>query len=170
MAYIVDSIGILSSSVFYGEVTPRQQEAYAQNYGFILYSKTVYVSSYSNISPVTASVYIMQVRDRAHVFIDGICQGVVYRANPTNTTITTPGNGFFVLSILVENMGRINYGHAMNDPKGIVGDGVYVDGKLQTGNWTVNTLPLEYSQLQLLQYAVLNPKLVEQNIGPIFMR
>lgn len=43
--------------------------------------------------------------------------GVVYRLNPTNITINIPKSTEQMLYIVVENMGRLNYGNDMLDSK-----------------------------------------------------
>ncbi|GJM79465.1 hypothetical protein HMSSN139_19610 [Paenibacillus sp. HMSSN-139] len=54
------------------------------------------------------------------------------------------------MDILVENMGRINYGPLLRDAKGIT-EGVRIDNQFQYG-WTVRTLPLDPDALVALEY------------------
>lgn len=46
-----------------------------------------------------------------------ISAGLVYRLNPTNVTINLPKSQNQILYIVVENMGRLNYGNDMLDSK-----------------------------------------------------
>lgn len=67
------------------------------------------------------------------------CLGTLYRNDTDPAPITVPGESG-VLEILVENMGRINYGAEMFDAKGIV-KGVYLDYQ-SLFNWEHFPLPL----------------------------
>ncbi|RAP74647.1 glycoside hydrolase family 35 protein [Paenibacillus montanisoli] len=116
-------------------VTPLTMERAGQQYGFILYSTTV-----SGPRPAER-LYIQEVRDRALVFVDGVCQGVIERAKtPQSLTIEVPAGGAR-LDILVENMGRVNYGPYLRDCKGIT-EGVRL-GFQFLFDWAIRPLPLE---------------------------
>ncbi len=56
----------------------------------------------------TCSVTVAMARDRVQVFVDGVRQVTVYRGD-SPTTVTVPA-GPTPVAILVENMGRLNYG------------------------------------------------------------
>jgi len=74
-------------------------------------------------------------------------KGSSYRCSPSNISlgdIQTPNS----LHILLENMGRINYGHAMNDSKGM--DSVSLNGDELVGSWGACPLPLDGAQLDTL--------------------
>ncbi|XP_066484549.1 beta-galactosidase isoform X1 [Tiliqua scincoides] len=58
------------------------------------------------------------IHDRGYVSVDGIPQGVLDRWNIISLNIT--GNAGAYLDMLVENMGRVNYGRYNNDFKGLV--------------------------------------------------
>lgn len=121
----------------------RPMEKFGQSYGFILYS------TYVKGPRKGQKLYIQEVRDRAQVFLDGRPLGVVERWNPQPLEITVPNSGAR-LDILVENMGRINYGPLIRDPKGIT-EGVRIDNQFQYG-WTICALPLEPGSLAELDY------------------
>ncbi|MNO52752.1 Beta-galactosidase precursor [compost metagenome] len=121
----------------------QPMEKLGQSYGFILY--TTYVKGPRS----RQKLYIEGVRDRAQVFLDGRTLGVIERWNPQPLEISIPAGGA-QLDILVENMGRINYGPLIRDPKGII-DGVRIDNQLQY-NWTIRPLPLEPEALASLAY------------------
>jgi beta-galactosidase len=144
---------------------PLTMEQIGQNYGFVLYEVSV-------APPAKEIGFSPFPRDRAHVFVNGttaIAQPM-YRVDgnktaPLTTTTTTTGGidgrggsgGSNNLQILVENMGRINYGHGMTDHKGIDGahgEAVFLDGTNLTGPgaWKIWSLPLEYEQLQRLKW------------------
>ncbi|KAJ6661996.1 hypothetical protein lerEdw1_012843 [Lerista edwardsae] len=56
------------------------------------------------------------IHDRAYVSVDGIPQGVLDRRNAVTLNIT--GNAGAYLDMLIENMGRVNFGKYNNDFKG----------------------------------------------------
>lgn len=74
---------------------------------------------------------------------------MIERWNSEPLDITVPANGAR-LDILVENMGRINYGPLIRDPKGIT-EGVRIDNQFLY-DWTIRTLPLESETLTSLSY------------------
>ncbi|WP_375105256.1 beta-galactosidase family protein [Paenibacillus sp. RS8] len=121
----------------------QPMEKLGQSYGFIVYSTFV------KGPRSRQKLHIEGVRDRAQVFLDGQLLGVIERWNPQPLEISIPAGGA-KLDILVENMGRINYGPLIRDPKGIL-DGVRIDNQLQY-NWTIRTLPLEPGTLASLEY------------------
>jgi beta-galactosidase len=68
---------------------------------------------------------LSKLQDRAQVFVDGVLQGVAYRVSPP-TTVTIMAKVGSMLTILLENMGRINFSHGMdNENKGILGGVLY---------------------------------------------
>jgi beta-galactosidase len=85
-------------------------------------------------------LYAHEVRDRAQVFVDGLPLTVFERESSDEvTTLAVPPEGI-TLDLLVENMGRVNFGPGLLDRKGIVG-GVLLDWQFQFG-WEVYPLPL----------------------------
>ncbi|XP_047988776.1 beta-galactosidase-like isoform X2 [Leguminivora glycinivorella] len=84
---------------------------------------------------------IAKPRDRIHVFVDGRLVGILSRTKKLySLPVETESDS--VLSLLVENQGRINYGNALHDFKGILSK-VYLGGKVLSGNWSVTGFPLE---------------------------
>ena len=133
---------------------PLTMEAVGQNYGFIVYSLLTYLSP-ANITSHT--IEVTGVHDHAWVYINGSLAGSTYRGDaPKNTTFPGLRYSPVALTIVVENCGRLNYGHEMWDPKGILGD-VKLDGKTLTGGWSMHSLPLDTSQLSALNYYPLPP-------------
>jgi hypothetical protein len=103
-------------------------------YGFALYTSTVPSSG-------TLSFDANSVRDRVHVFVDGVLQGIVYRVSPAPVQVVVKAGGKGLLQLLVENMGRINFSHGMDDErKGLTGN-VLLNGTPIHG-WTTNCLPM----------------------------
>jgi len=114
---------------------PVAMEKLGQDYGFILY--TTQVSGPRG----RASLYLQEVRDRAIVYLDGRYLGVIERDRPElqSLEVEIPAGGA-QLSILVENMGRTNYGPYLRDCKGIT-EGVRLDNQFLF-DWEIRPLPL----------------------------
>jgi len=136
-------------------VTPDPMEYFDQDYGFILYRKRI-----SGPRP-ESMLYAHEVRDRAQVFVDGVPLAVFERETGDEiTTLAIPPEGI-TLDLLVENMGRVNFGPGLLDRKGIAG-GVMLDWQFQFG-WEVYPLPLD--DLSRLEF---NPAVANQ--FPAFFR
>ncbi|SDX82778.1 beta-galactosidase family protein [Paenibacillus sp. CF384] len=139
-APLFSSLDMLSEPV--ERTCPETMEQLGQDYGFILYSTTV-------LGPLTASrLNLQDVHDRALIFLNGAYKGIIERNNPDHDVLLDiPAEGA-TLDILVENMGRINYGPYMKDPKGIT-EGVRL-GQQFLYHWSIRPLPL--NDLQKLDY------------------
>lgn len=113
---------------------PESMESLDQNHGFILYR--------ANLSgPQKGKLSIKGLHDRAQVFFNGKSLGVLNRNQPNKKLkISIPVEGA-QLDILVENMGRINFGPELLDRKGILG-GVLLGWRF-IFDWVIYTLPLE---------------------------
>lgn len=114
--------------------TPLNMEALNQGYGLVLYRTTL-------AQAADGLLKINGLRDYALVFINGKRIGILdRRLNQDSLQIQAAANDR--LDILVENMGRINYGHELvNNLKGITGD-VELDGQALTG-WKMYSLPFQ---------------------------
>lgn len=113
---------------------PLNMEALDQGYGYILYRTTL--SKGGN-----RTLKINGLRDYAEIFINGKRVGILNRMyNQDSMKINIPAGA--QLDILVENLGRINYGHEMiYNRKGILGD-VSFNGQTLTG-WDMYSLPFK---------------------------
>ncbi|QNK60278.1 beta-galactosidase [Paenibacillus sp. PAMC21692] len=121
---------------------PEPMEKLGQNYGFIVYRTRI-------SGPRKAQELRLQdVHDRAQVFLDGRWIGTVERWAPKPLVVDIPEQGA-TLEILVENMGRINYGPRLKDAKGIT-EGVRLDNQFLF-DWEIYPLPL--ADLSALSYA-----------------
>ncbi|OWA37617.1 beta-galactosidase [Saccharibacillus sp. O16] len=115
--------------------TPEPMERVGQEYGFILYSTRVGSEHHGG------KLFLQDVHDRAIVFADGEQIGLVNRwEEQPGIELHIPAEGI-ALDILVENMGRINYGPLMRDRKGIT-EGVRVGNQFLHG-WDIRPLPLD---------------------------
>ncbi|MEK4475233.1 beta-galactosidase family protein [Paenibacillus sp. FSL R7-0048] len=135
---------------------PEPMEKLNQNYGFILYS--------TKISGPRSSteLFLQEVRDRALVFANGAFVGTVERWDPRGIPLEVPTEGLQI-DILVENMGRVNYGPLLRDPKGIT-CGVRL-GYQFLHDWTIRSLPLTH--LKGLSFTPID---CEQRQQPTFYR
>lgn len=126
----VDAIGQM-----HRDLTPRSMECYGQNYGMILY-RTRLTGAYGK-----DRLYLRGLADKAYVFLDGKPIGSVYR-NDAEQSLALPeiGTGGAVLDILVEAMGRVNYGRYMPDRKGL--SQVSVEHQVLF-DWEIYTIPMD---------------------------
>lgn len=132
-ARVFDQLDRLSTPI--REPAPVPMEQLGQNYGFVLYRTTVR-------GPREALPLVLQdVHDRALVFVDGEYRGVIDRDGTEPAVELAFGPGSFRLDILVEAMGRVNYGPRLHDRKGIT-HGVRL-GNQFLYDWTIYPLPLD---------------------------
>ena len=147
--YMTAAVGLFDSpQLIMNEVSsnnPVSMEELGQNFGFVIYSTKLPSEVTGKASN---SLTISGLHDRASVYIDGVLKGIGMRGDPVksdvNLTLDIP-NGAVNLDIVVENMGRINYGSLLNDSKGILGP-VAIDGQVLT-LWVSKSLPLNESSL-----------------------
>ncbi|MBQ4054060.1 MAG: beta galactosidase jelly roll domain-containing protein, partial [Clostridia bacterium] len=124
-------------------VLPLSMEECGQNYGYILYKTKLWANA-------STEFRIMDLRDRANVFIDKQPFAVMERScpHPLYKAVTEKESE---LSILVENMGRINYGSYVMDSKGIAGVKLW---EVQLFHWENICLPM--NNLERLVYKSLD--------------
>ena len=100
--------------------TVKTMEQCGQGYGYIIYDTPVFVGS-------TGTMLILpKVHDIAHVYIDGEYVKTILRHDKAKE-VAINKSGVCRVSIVVENMGRVNYGVRLKDYKGLVGDIVVHD-------------------------------------------
>ena len=123
--------------------TPVYMEYLGQNFGYTLYSTVVN-------GPIEPLPLILDgIRDRALIFIDGEYRGLVETTRTVETPTISLGKGESAkVDILVENMGRVNYGVHFGDHKGI--DRVRLGQRFHYG-WEMT--PMEMDDLSALTYA-----------------
>ena len=139
---------------------PQTFETLNQPYGFVLYSTNI---KYTDGQ--LRQLVINGLHDYALVFGNGTYLGTYMRdrdCEPIRFTIPREG---MKLDILVENMGRVNYGHDMIfEKKGILGyvklDLIKEDGTRYganfslVGNWMNHCLPMSGDVLDRLDYSL----------------
>jgi beta-galactosidase len=120
---------------------PMTFEDMQQNYGFMLY--TTVDDIYPKTSPVTLA--IEGLHDRATVFWNKQVVGIMTRGQYKNISFEVADSSKGTIDILVENMGRLNYGSDINDRKGIL-DGVYLNGN-EIIHWKSSSVPLNNTDI-----------------------
>ncbi|HUI09223.1 MAG TPA: beta-galactosidase family protein [Bacteroidota bacterium] len=126
-------------------VQPQPMEAYGQYQGLILYRTTL-------LGRKSGTLTLTDLHDYALVFVDGSFVGALDRRLGENTIVLPPSRSRMpVLEILVEAMGRINYGPALIDRKGIT-ERVTLDG-MTLMNWDVFNLPMDEAYIASLREA-----------------
>lgn len=100
--------------------------------------------------PVQSVLYLDGAHDFAQVFIDGKYVGKTDRVRNETAVAMPPLKKGSLMTVVVEGMGRINFGRAIKDFKGLTGDVTLratVDGDEVTWNlrdWTMQTVPDGY--------------------------
>jgi beta-galactosidase len=146
-------------------IQPQPFEMYGQAFGFVLYRKRM--ERYAG-----GSLNIGDVHDYATVFVGGQYAGAVsrarvpaHRALPMKLVHREPvalpdAQAPAMLEILVEGIGRVNYGHSMIDRKGIVDPVVLHDasgaGAVLEG-WEVMLLPMDAAFIEHLRPVCTDP-------------
>lgn len=97
---------------------------------------------------------LTDIRDRALVFADGTLLGI---ADPDSPELPIHGTGDVVrLEVLVENLGRVNYGPGIGRHKGLLGP-VLVDRRIVQG-WDSTPVTLqEWSSVELADAVAAGP-------------
>eukprot|EP01060_Flectonema_neradi_P041056 TRINITY_DN958_c0_g2_i1.p1 TRINITY_DN958_c0_g2~~TRINITY_DN958_c0_g2_i1.p1 ORF type:complete len:648 (+),score=138.50 TRINITY_DN958_c0_g2_i1:48-1946(+) len=126
---------------------PVEMEYYNQSFGSIMYRCTAAASG----NTLSLQGY---PKDRAIVFINGKRVGDFYR--PTfkgNITLSESVKVGDTIDILIEAMGRLNYGRGMTDRKGIPYAMSINSNPITTTGWKVFNLRLSSSDLNGLSYS-----------------
>ena len=122
----------------------KTMEGLDMSWGTMIYETTL-----PAVSPNT-TLNINDCDDFARVFVDGVCVGRVDRSRNERSILLPPSARGAKLMILVEAMGRINFGRSIKDHKGITQNVTLcceVDGHEQTidlKKWTISTVPDTY--------------------------
>ena len=132
-AKLFDSLDALGEK--HHTAAPATMEKLGQDYGFILYHARVKGPREEN------KLILQDVHDRAHVFANGEFKGIIYRNDAESAVrLRVPAEGL-TLDVLVENMGRVNYGPYLRDPKGVT-EGIRLGQQFLYG-WDEWTLPMD---------------------------
>ena len=134
----------------------KTMEEYDQGFGSILYRTSLPALS------APALLTVNEPHDYAQIFIDGKYNGTLDRRNAEKELVIQPCRKGAQLDILVEAMGRINFGRAIRDFKGIT-DNVTVtvekDGHKWVDdlkNWQVFNITDEYDTYAAMDFRPLD--------------
>uniref|UniRef100_A0A671UKL3 Beta-galactosidase n=1 Tax=Sparus aurata TaxID=8175 RepID=A0A671UKL3_SPAAU len=105
-------------------------------FGFVLYRTALPVDC---SAPTPLSSPLNGVHDRAYVSVNGVAVGILERDKAITVNVT--GKAGSQVDILVESMGRINYGHNINDFKGLVTNMTLGNETLK--GWTMYSLNID---------------------------
>lgn len=118
---------------------PQNMEELNQSTGYILYQTRIEKDKVE-----AERLRVIDARDRIQVYVDGNLIATQYQEEIGEDISLEMPQSSVKLQILVENMGRVNYGHKLTAPtqsKGL-GRGVMADLHY-IGNWEMFPLPLE---------------------------
>ncbi|KAL4616935.1 beta-galactosidase isoform X1 [Arapaima gigas] len=107
-----------------------------QHFGFVLYRTKLPVEC---SKPTPLSSPLNGVHDRAYVSVDGVAFGILERDKCLSINIT--GKAGSQLDVLIESMGRVNYGKDINDFKGLMSN-LTLGSKVLT-DWLVFSLNID---------------------------
>lgn len=135
---------------------PKTMEFYGQSHGDILYRTTIPAG-------LEGLLKVKEIHDFAWVFLDGKKAGTMDRRSKHYQVKLPARTKPMQLDILIEAMGRVNFGSEIFDRKGLHGP-VELNGG-NVANWKIFSLPLDDAQLASLHYQPAAP-----DSGPAFWR
>jgi beta-galactosidase len=146
---------------------PRNMEAYDQDYGCILYRTQLPAGP-------AATIEAKAIHDIGQVFLDGQRVGFTDRRS-RNFRVELPARAQpATLDILVEAMGRVNFGPEVHDRKGIHGPVTLTVGEAppqELRGWQIFRLPLDARMLGGLKFENVAERVsVSPAAGPAFWR
>ncbi|KAM7419335.1 hypothetical protein PAMA_016449 [Pampus argenteus] len=133
---VSDALEILSFSGPVKSVYPQTFIELSQAFGFVLYRTKLPVDC---STPTPLSSPLNGVHDRAYVSVAGVAVGILERNKAITVNVT--GKAGIQVDLLVENMGRINYGKDINDFKGLVSN--LTLGEDVLSGWTMYSLSID---------------------------
>ena len=118
-------------------VRPQPMERLGQNYGYILYRTDL------RTEERIIRLRLLEANDRASVFVDGrpvvtLCDRELLEEVRLDVSFEKGAR----LDILVENMGRVNFGFRLEDQRKGIGQGVVINGHMHD-HWEQYPLPLD---------------------------
>jgi beta-galactosidase len=137
------------------DTEPRTFEKYDQGFGLILYR--TYMDMY-HLDLTNGTFEVNEVHDIAQLFFSHNHMGFMDRRN-RNFKVSLPKelmSGTYI-SLLVEAMGRVNFGTEVHDRKGILGPVRFRNGTndIPLRGWEIFKLPLDEKMLASLRYSAL---------------
>ncbi|HVF98182.1 MAG TPA: glycoside hydrolase family 35 protein, partial [Flavisolibacter sp.] len=134
--------------------TIQPMEMFDQGWGRILYRTTVPASNEKR------KLIIHEVHDWATVFLNGSPVGKLDRRRWDSIVVLPSTTKAAQLDILVEATGRVNYGKAIIDPKGITQKVILSDDKerVELKNWEAFCFPVDYAFQKKAKFKTGRPK------------
>ena len=132
---LFSTLDALSSPV--GSVRPRSMERLGQDYGYILYRTDL------RTEEKIQRLRLLKANDRANIFVDGRPAAVLYdqellKEIPLDISFQRGAR----LDILMENMGRVNFGPDLEEQRKGIDQGVVINGHMHD-HWVQYPLPLD---------------------------
>jgi beta-galactosidase len=124
---------------------PKSMEELDQDYGFVLYRTML-------IGPRSGNLTTTELHDYGTVYLNGVFVDTIDRTRSKNTIKLPPSQGNdLMLDILVEGMGRVNFGQQLIDRKGIT-ERVTLRG-VTLMKWQIFSLPMNAEYLSNLKFS-----------------
>jgi beta-galactosidase len=145
------------------DVTPGTFEQYDVQHGCLLYRTTVPAGA-------PARLAVKSIHDAAWVFLDGVKVGVMDRRRRQFEVRLPARDADQQLDVLVEAMGRINFGVEVHDRKGLIGPVTLETASkpsVELQAWQVFKLPMTADMLSALDYGGAS---TSDRVGPAFWR
>ncbi|KAM4705949.1 beta-galactosidase [Rhinophrynus dorsalis] len=133
---VIEALDVLA---LYGAIQgmyPLSFDQMKQYFGYVMY-RTTLPKNFSEPTPLSTT--FNGVRDRAYITVNGVPQGVLERDKQMTVNIT--GMAGAQLDLLVESMGRVNFGRFNNDFKGLLTN-LTLNGEILV-NWTMYPLDID---------------------------
>ncbi len=127
---------------------PRNFEHYDQDFGCIVYRTKL------PIGPAT-TLEAKAIHDIGQFFLNGERIGFTDRRSQTFKVVVPERNAEATLDILVEAMGRVNFGPEVHDRKGIQGPVTLAGAELK--GWQIFNLPFDGKMLGGLKFTAAKP-------------
>ena len=132
-------------------VTPLTFEDLNQAYGYVLYRSTLN-------NAAAGLLQVKELRDYAIVFLNGKRVGILDRRTLVDSLQLPATKGKATLDILVENMGRINFGEFLLQNKKGITEKVTLAGKELKG-WQMYSLPFDKTEITVGNYSDVKSKI-----------
>ena len=127
---------------------PGNMETYDQGYGCMLYRTKIPAGA-------ATTLQVAAIHDFGYVYLNGKRVGVLDRRSATAKLLLPERAAPARLDILVEPMGRVNFGPEMADRKGLIAP-VKLNGEVLKG-WDIFKLPLDDKMLAGLKFTGVKP-------------
>lgn len=127
-------------------VYPESMEELNQGYGYILYCSDLLIED------KIEKIRLYDANDRALMYVNNEHFLTLYdRELLSEHEVSVETSGSSELAILVENMGRVNFGPAMEKQRKGIARAVSLNGHIHN-NWREYCLPLDEKQLSMIDF------------------